>query len=557
MQKLSVFWGLIKPFWTTSPNRKGALLLLVVVLAMSLSTVWFSVRLNQWNGDFFNAIQKFDGKVIYSLLWEFILIVSSFVVVLVYTDWLQKKLIIDWRTWMTRNLTSRWLSSDSRQYQLQIAGREPDNPDQRIAEDINLLISNSLELLISFCRSVLTLVSFVSILWNLSGSMSLAFIGIQAEIPGYMVWVCLAYTLIATGITHWIGKPLIRLNFEQQRREATFRAALVERKLNAEAIAGQHGELREVEQLQSLFQYVVQNWRQLMNRNRDLAFFTVGFGQVTQLAPIFFALPKYLSQAIQLGGLMQIRIAFQQVASALGWFIYAYRDIAQWSATVDRLQTFEEALSFPLQEKKPEIHDGEPVLTADLSLQFPDGTVLMPHVTLNAFTGKITAIQGASGIGKSCLLRALSGFWPYYEGRISLAKKAPVWIPQRLWFDQVPLRSVLSYPDTSDSHSQEECEEVLAAVGLERLLPSLRQNESRHWNRILSGGEQQRLMMARVLLLQPQILLLDEITSALDADNTKRMLELVRQRLKNCAVIMVTHQENVAQAADQVITVHA
>ena len=222
MQQLKCFWSLIRPFWTRSERRVAAWALLALVMALSLSTVWFSVRLNTWNGAFFNAIQAMDGDKIYPLLLEFIAIVSAFVVVLVYADWFQKKLIIEWREWMTADLLSRWLSKDSRHYRLKLAGLEPDNPDQRIQEDVRLLVESSLSLLISFARSLLTIVSFITILWTLSGPLSWVAFGVTWTIPGYMVWACIGYTLLATLLTHLIGRPLMALNFEQQKREADF-----------------------------------------------------------------------------------------------------------------------------------------------------------------------------------------------------------------------------------------------------------------------------------------------------------------------------------------------
>lgn len=434
MHQLKTFWRLVRPFWMQSTGRTGARLLLLAVIGLSLSTVWFSVRLNTWNGAFFNAIQAMDGGTIYPLLLEFIAIVAAFVFVLVYADWLRKKLVIEWRRWMTEDLLGRWLSADGRHYRLQLAGLEPDNPDQRIAEDVRLLIESSLTLVISFLRSLLTIVSFVTILWTLSGTLEWTMFGTEWALPGYMVWTCIGYTLVATGLTHVIGRPLMKLNFEQQRREADFRTSLFDIRRHGESIAGLGAEEAEQARLRASFERIVGNWRSLMNRERDLAFFTVGFGQVTQLVPIFFALPKFLSGAIQLGGLMQIRIAFQQVASAIGWFIYAYRDIAEWSATVDRLAGFEAALR---------------------------------------------------------------------------------------------------------------------DAGLERLVPLLDDDEPRSWMNTLSGGEQQRVLFARLLLARPAAVLMDETTSGLDDALAVRLLTLLRERLPDTTFLLVSHQPAVHRIADR------
>ena len=547
MHQLKTFWRLVRPFWMQSTGRTGARLLLLAVIGLSLSTVWFSVRLNTWNGAFFNAIQAMDGGTIYPLLLEFIAIVAAFVFVLVYADWLRKKLVIEWRRWMTEDLLGRWLSADGRHYRLQLAGLEPDNPDQRIAEDVRLLIESSLTLVISFLRSLLTIVSFVTILWTLSGTLEWTMFGTEWALPGYMVWTCIGYTLVATGLTHVIGRPLMKLNFEQQRREADFRTSLFDIRRHGESIAGLGAEEAEQARLRASFERIVGNWRSLMNRERDLAFFTVGFGQVTQLVPIFFALPKFLSGAIQLGGLMQIRIAFQQVASAIGWFIYAYRDIAEWSATVDRLAGFEAALSAPLPGSC--VRQGEHVAACGL-VRSKTGEPLLEDLCLGAEPGRLTVVRGASRIGKTTLLRALAGFWPWVEGRLE-NRPGAVWLTQRTWLAPMPLRELLAYPYGADAVSRSGCEAALRDAGLERLVPLLDEDEPRSWMNTLSGGEQQRVRFARLLLARPAAVLMDETTSGLDDALAVRLLTLLRERLPDTTFLLVSHQPAVHRIADR------
>lgn len=552
MQQLKCFWSLIRPFWTRSERRVAAWALLALVMALSLSTVWFSVRLNTWNGAFFNAIQAMDGDKIYPLLLEFIVIVSAFVVVLVYADWFQKKLIIEWREWMTADLLSRWLSKDSRHYRLKLAGLEPDNPDQRIQEDVRLLVESSLSLLISFAKSLLTIVSFITILWTLSGPLSWVAFGVTWTIPGYMVWACIGYTLLATLLTHLIGRPLMALNFEQQKREADFRSGLFGVRQHGEAVAGFHGEANECQRLRERFKGVVSNWRALMDRQRNLAFFTVGFGQVTQLVPIFFALPKFLSGAIQLGGLMQIRLAFGQVASAIGWFIYAYRDIAEWSATVDRLTGFERALGTPLPQASFENPRRDDALSVVGALQTVQGDNLLKDLVFKANPGELTVVKGASGIGKSTLMRALAGFWPWVDGRIATDRSA-LWISQSTWLPEMTLPALLAYPSQPETYTHAQYAEALNAVGLTKLSRDLENATPVNWTQRCSGGEQQRLLLARALLQKPAVLLMDETTSGLDDDLVEHLIQTLKTTLSDSTIVLISHQPTAHRLADRLV----
>ncbi|MCE9790878.1 ABC transporter ATP-binding protein/permease [Shewanella indica] len=570
MKHLAMFWHLIKPFWCNR-QRLPALALLVVVLTLSLSSVWFSVQLNQWNGDFFNALQQLDGSLIYPLLQQFMLIIVALVLVLVYADYLKKKLIIQWREWMTRDLCSRWLSPDSRHYRIQLGQQEPDNPDQRIAEDVFLLVETSLDLLLSFLRSVLTIGSFVVILWTLSGEISIPLGSAELTIPGYMVWVCLLYTLIGTLITHKVGKPLHRLNFQQQKREADFRIALVQRRNHSEAIAGQRGEDCEQQALAQSFSRVAGNWYALMSKERNLAFFTTGYSQVTMLAPIFFALPKFLAGAIQLGGLMQIKMAFTQVASALSWFIYAYKDLARWSATVERLSHFEASLfadtprpeaavaakpsaaTDSVPDKSVNVLEPQavPLLQASLDLLLPDGRPLLQRLRLSLTPGKLLVLHGRSGIGKTSLLRTLAGFWGGYCGKLA-TRVSPSWISQRLYLPEGSLKSLICYPAATQKFSDERCRQVLQQVGLGELQDTLEQTDN--WLQRLSGGEQQRVMFARLLLNAPELILLDETTSALDIAAATSLLQLLRAELPKAGIVLVSHQLPLHQLADEIIS---
>ncbi|OLQ93216.1 hypothetical protein BIY22_01615 [Vibrio panuliri] len=548
MNFLSQYWQLIKPFWL-SKQRLPSLGLLIVIISMTFGSVWLSVQFNQWNGDFYNALQQLDGSSIYRLLGQFVLLIGSLILVAVYSSYLQKKLLIDWRTWMTEQLTAQWLSDQHHHYHMKLAQTEPDNPDQRIAEDIYLLIDLSLDLLLSFLRSVLTLGSFVTILWNLSGEMSFNLAGQEWHIPGYMVWMCIAYTLVGTAITHWIGKPLQRLNFNQQKREADFRAALIERRENSEMIGAQRGEAIEREALGTKFTFVAQNWYKLMVKERNLGFFTVGYAQVSSLAPIFFALPQFLAGIIQLGGLMQIKMAFMQVSGSLSWFIYSYRDLAKLSATVERLTTFNLKLhdiELPSTAKHP---IAPKALRATLRVHVDHERSLLEVNNLVVEQGQIVMLKGRSGLGKSSLLRTLSGFWPNFIGEYQ--RTDSIWVPQKLYLTTTSLKALVCYPQSANNIDDQTCIDALQQVGLNALTTSLDSVET--WSSKLSGGEQQRLMFARLLVNKPPLILLDETTSSLDQSAATLMIQTLKHALPNSAVLMVSHQPELWAMADRLI----
>jgi len=545
MKTLKQFYFLVKPFL----GQRAALscwILLIASLTLTLSSVWFNVQMNMWNGDFYNALQKLDGQALYGLLQHFVVLVSGLIFVVVMGNYLKQMLIIRWRKGMTEQVLTRWLSPYSKHYMLRLTSQEPDNPDQRIAEDIRLLIESTLNLLVTFLHSVLTLISFAAILWMLSGSLSFQFGGSTWTIAGYMFWACIIYTIVGIALTQWIGFPLRRLHMEKQRREADYRSQLINCRQHGDAIAGQRGEPQDKKELMLRFSEIVKNWNQLIGNERNLSFYTVGYQQVTALAPVLLALPKFLAGEMMLGGLMQLRQAFSSVATSLGWFIFAYKEIAAWQATVSRLYNFVVLLEND-NPAKAEITDHKVPLSASVRVTAADNSCLIDTVSLKVEPGELLLISGRSGIGKSTLLRTLSGHWPYFSGEITRTEDL-IWIPQRLYLPISRLDNLLAYPSDASQFSECDLQWALSEVGLEKLHYQLTLETD--WSNRLSGGEQQRVMFARLLLNRPKLLLLDETTSALDEVSALELLQKLKTELCDSAIVLVSHQSFLSSLAE-------
>ncbi|HZQ72885.1 MAG TPA: ABC transporter ATP-binding protein/permease [Burkholderiales bacterium] len=541
---LTAFWALAKPYWVSDQRRKG-LVLLATVVGFSLALVWINVQFNYWNNDFYNALQEKKLDDFWRLLGKFTILAFAYIGIAVYRLYLQQMLQIEWRTWLNERFLADWLRERA-YYRLQFVERGTDNPDQRIAEDLNLFVTNTLSLGLGLLSSVVTLVSFVSILWTLSGAVTLA----GVTIPGYMVWVAIVYAGAGSWLTHVIGRALIGLEFNQQRFEADYRFSLVRLRENSEGVALYHGEREELGNFRGRFANVIANWWGIMKKQKQLNFFTISYAQVAVIFPFVVAAPRYFSGAIQLGGLMQISSAFGQVQDALSWFINAYPQFANWKATVDRLTGFAGALDAVREESgrlEGERAEGAaPALGVEnLELDLPQGAPLLSPTTLELRPGEHVLITGPSGAGKSTLFRALAGIWPYWKGRIRLPKGARLlFLPQKPYLPIGTLKHAVAYPDDPAKYSDGDIAEALAAVGLPGLAKE--PGRSENWAQVLSGGEQQRVAFARALLNRPDWLFLDEATASLPEDAQQALYRTVKERLPHATLVSIGHRESLA-----------
>jgi putative ATP-binding cassette transporter len=521
--------------------------LLAAVIAIELSLVAIDVLVNQWNNRFYNALQEHDWTSFVRETLIFCTLATANVLLAVYQLYLNQWLQIRWRQWMTRRYLGDWLH-DANHYRMQLKGDAADNPDQRITDDIKLFVDRTLDLGLRLLNAVVTLTSFVLILWGLSSAAHLNFFGTHLVIPGYLVWCALVYAVFGTVLTQWIGSPLVNLNFNQQRYEADFRFNLVRVRENSEQIALLRGEGAERERLWTRFGHVIENWYAIMTRTKRLVFFTGSFDQAAEIVPYLLVAPAYFADRLQLGGMMQAASAFKSVQKVLSYFVTVYRDLAEWRAVVARLDGFESAIEAASRvARKPGAIDvvaasgSDRIELAELLVALPNGK---PQVTAEHFSisgNDRILVTGPSGAGKSTLFRAIAGIWPFGSGAIKIPVNTTLMLlPQRPYLPIGSLKAAVAYPAPENAFDAERITDVLRAVGLQKLESRL--DEEEHWNRILSLGEQQRLGLARALLHAPQFLFLDEATASLDEAAEAQLYHLIQDELPETIVVSIGHR---------------
>ncbi|WP_437609178.1 ABC transporter ATP-binding protein/permease [Erwinia sp. V71] len=532
----SQLWALCCPFWGTRRSWQ-AWLLVGVILALGGSVIYLNVLINQWSKSFYDALAALDGGLLYSLFAEYGIFILIYIVVFVYEEWFRRLLIIRWRSALTAELVDSWLAKRAF-YRMSLSGGI-DNPDQRISEDINKFVKGMVDLSIDFLMNFVQLFSFVFILWSLSGVQHITLFGSEWTIHGYLVWVALVYSLVGSVVMQLLSHKLHGINVQKERVEANFRASLLRKHDNAEQIAQYGGETQEKSHLLRGFSMIVSNWRRLMNAERDMRFFAVGFQRVSFLIPVLAALPMLLNKTVTLGGLMQIRSAFNQVHTALSWFIRVYPALVELSASMARLTQFRDAIrEHQSQQDTPQA--GGQLAIDELSFATPQGKPLLQNVVFRCEAGSWSKLSGQSGLGKSTLLRTLNGLWPYYDGKWQPLTGRSLLLPQQSYLGQGTLGEILCYPQSPLADSALlQC--VLEKVGLATWGEHL--GEQLNWDRIFSGGERQRLAFARALIARPDTLYLDEATSNLDHASARQLLELIRHELPETTVVAITHQK--------------
>jgi putative ATP-binding cassette transporter len=564
-------YRLSKPYFTRSDEKWSAWGLLIVIILMNLSLVGMSVILNFWHREFYNALQAKDWRAFVELLtlyrWTpsglmpgFCELAAVWIAIAVYAVYLNQWLQIRWRNWMTTRFLDEWLS-DRAYYHISLAAAADraaigtDNPDQRIAEDLRDFTRSTLVLGLDLLSNIVTLFSFLSILWALSGSVTI----FGVNIPGYMVWVAVVYAVFGSWLTHLVGRPLAALNFRQQRVEADFRYALVRVRENVEGIALYKGEQEEQGVLKHRFSAVIGNWWAIMRRLRWLNALTSGYAQLASIFPIVVAAPRYFFGTMPLGGLMQTVGAFGRVQDALSWFINQYAannpndvSLVRYRSIVERLTTFDRAVEVTRAAAEQMVlsdsQDGT-VRMRDLSISLPTGVKLLANADVVLEPGHSVVITGRSGSGKSTLFRTLAGIWPFGSGGVQRPIQRSLFLPQRPYIPLGTLRHVVCYPTEPGAHSREAIEQALSDTGLASFIPRLDKDEN--WPQLLSGGEQQRLALARALLAQPDWLFLDEATASLDPEAEEELYRMLKKRLPNTTLVSIAHRPSVAAFHDR------
>ena len=554
MKTLRRFLTLAAPFWLRQ-NPWYNWLLLAAVVGFSLAIVRVGVLITDWNKTFYDALAAFDGRAMPALILEYLVYITLVTAFVACGNWLRKVLLFRWREHLTGQFQTDWLGGH-KHYRLQLAG-EPDNPDQRIAEDIYLLADKSIGLFRSFINNIAKFSAFVAVLWTLSGVQTFNIGGRDITVHGYLVWVALIYSVISTLIAHLVGRKLKNLNIERQHREADYRAALLRVRDHAEQIAFYNGGEAETGRLKQRYLRIRDNWRRLTNCEFRQETFWATYVRISIFIPILATLPMYLAKTMTFGDMMQTRTSFARVQDSFGWFTDSYRRLIEWAAVVERLSGFQTALEQVEQEgistarPAPALtlnnrRQGGILVLQNLTVHTQTGSPLLTDINLEAHTPEWVLLEGRSGIGKSTLLRALAGLWPYYQGSFALDGSL-LFLPQRPYLPADTLRHTVSYPHPA-CQDDRLIQTTLEQVGLGRLKDNL--DEPYEWHGILSGGEQQRLSLARALLHKPQILFLDEATNQLDDESALMLMQTLKQHLPDTLVIGISHQPKIQALFD-------
>jgi vitamin B12/bleomycin/antimicrobial peptide transport system ATP-binding/permease protein len=534
--------SLLAALWASRYRGRVGLLAAGIVVVLCANS-FGQIRLNAWQGEFFDALEQRNLAIFAGQLLVFGVIVGGLLVLVVAQTWLKEMLQVRLREWLTHDLLDRWLAP-KRAYLLAHAGEIGVNPDQRVHEDTRHLIDLSADLAVRLLQATLLLVSFIGVLWVLSSQVWF-FVGEHSfTIPGYMVWCALAYAIGGSWLAWRVGRPLIPLNATRYAREADLRFSLVRVSECAEGIALYGGEADERRILNGTVDHVLTVMRGLAGGLARLTWVTSGYGWLGLIAPIVVAAPGYFGGGLSFGGLMMVIGAFNQVQQSLRWFVDEFHQIADWRATLLRVMALREALSAPDasddERERVELvdHAAEHLALENLTIALGGSHAAFDHSRIEIAPGERVLIVGETGSDKSILFRAMAGLWPWGAGVIHLPPRhSMMFMPQRPYLPLGSLRTAVSYPAEPGRFDDAAVRAALMRVGLGHLVPAL-EHEQR-WDKELPVEEQQRLAFARLLLHQPRWVLIDDAMGALDQEHRQLMLSIFEHELADAAVISI------------------
>jgi putative ATP-binding cassette transporter len=522
--------------------------LLLGVITLNLGLVAISVLLNTWQSNFYQVIQEYNQRGFLEAVAKFALLATCYTLVRGYQIYLRMMLHIRWRRWLTKYYLNNWLYGRT-YYRLQLLANDiTDNPDQRLSEDIEMFVSLSLRLSLDLLQDLTTIFSFVVILWQLSGVEIISLGQYQLPIYGYLVWAAIIYAAIGTYYTLRVGRPLVNLDFDQQRYEADFRFGLMRLRENAESVALYNGENYENLNFGEKFQRIFGNYLNIAMLRKRLTWLSTGYDQVSSIFAVFVASPRYFKGEFHLGQMFQIIDAYHRVQSGFSFIIDSFARIAEWRAVVNRLDSFLISMDF-VRTALPNTHQMKVVPVSQsvfkvqhLNIFLPNGNNLIKNINLSLSPRERLLVVGPSGYGKSTLLRALAGIWPYATGELYIPSDRKImFVPQKTYMPLRSLREILLYPERSANIKNAALENILYSCKLPYLIPKL--NVIDNWGQTLSLGEQQRIAFAQIHLQRPDWLFLDEATSALDEKTEREMYSLLTKQLPHTSIVSVGHRQ--------------
>lgn len=545
-------WELIKPWWV-SEERWQARGLFLLVFLFDMALVGIGAWLSYWNKNFFNAFAAYDKGLVWKLMFEALLIALSGIIAEVSRTWFYQTLQIKWRKWLTDVYMKQWLNNAAF-YRVE-SNHQIDNADQRIAEDIRDMTELALHLSLGFFSNLVKIVTFSMIIWSMSGTATIALFGLHINIPGYMLWVSIIYALVSSIVLEKWGKKIVEVEYEQQLRESDFRFQLMRIRENSAEIAISKGSDSEKQILENRFRKIEINWEAFKRYTRRITGFEKGYTEFGILLAYLMIIPRYFAHQIAIGSIMQLTMAFTNVRVGFAWFVFQYKRLTSLRSMARRLSELHFYLNLDVSHNITFSNSDDGTLRVkDLKMYLSDGKVVNQVDDLVIEPGSRWLIKGESGAGKTTFLKVLSGIWQYGTGEVCLPKGSMMFLPQEPYLPLGTLRLSLCYPEPPEKFPDEQCQRAMTQCELPQYADHL-DDDDNTWYRKLSPGEKQRLAFARILLVRPDYLFMDEATSAMDTKLEQRLIQTLMMELPEMTIISVAHRQSLEQYHDNSLTI--